>query len=80
MNDTKSAAQLFLLRRTYGGKEAELHERKNDSFNELQMRGNNFSIHCNRILPCVIISSGGCCHGPIHESFHDHLMPQHLVQ
>lgn len=76
MNDSKSAAQLLILRRTYGGKEAELQGKM--SFIELQMRGNNFNIHCDRILLCVIISSGGCCHRPVNEL--DYLMPQHLVQ
>lgn len=78
MNDTKSTAQLLTLRRTYGGKEAEPQEKKNDSFIKLQIRGNNFNIHCDRIFLCVITSSGGCCLRPIHEL--DHLMPKHLVQ
>lgn len=52
--------------------------RKNDSFNELPMRGNNFNIHRDRILLCVIISSGGHSLRPVHEL--DHLVAQHLVQ
>lgn len=51
--------------------------RKNDSFIELPMRGNNFNIR-DRILLCVIISSGGHSFRSIHEL--DHLVAQQLVK